>query len=329
MVDFGAAKALNLQNRSVTGTIIGSAEYVAPEQMSGKAVNSSDLYSLGVTCFHLLTGISPFELFDQGEHEWCWRDYLSSNPVGNELGIILEKMVILGVKKRYKAANDTLKELNYFKQNLHQTIIKSEQKTIIVFVHRPFALTYMLMNYELYINGDYVCLLKNNQFVKKRIIIDKNDLMIEIKHKKGILAKVSKEFTELAIREIPKNTAITVKNINDNELITILCEPPTLQDAEAEIKEFKSKQNFSPYEESPNCITYSLRLANREIKENYLDFSEIIGRTNVEMKRLGWTSDQLRNYLLQNYGRGSRQLLSDEKLIEFLTYLEQQSTPNP
>ncbi len=34
LVDFGAAKAVNPQNRSVTGTIIGSAEYVAPEQMS-------------------------------------------------------------------------------------------------------------------------------------------------------------------------------------------------------------------------------------------------------------------------------------------------------
>ena len=68
LVDFGAAKAVTPVNRSVTGTIIGSAEYVAPEQMNGKAVNASDLYSLGVTCLYLLTGISPFDLFDGGEH---------------------------------------------------------------------------------------------------------------------------------------------------------------------------------------------------------------------------------------------------------------------
>ncbi|QUS59673.1 protein kinase [Synechocystis sp. PCC 7339] len=113
LVDFGAAKAVEPGKRSVTGTIIGSAEYVAPEQMNGKAVNASDLYSLGVTCLHLLTGISPFDLFDQGEHEWCWRDYLVNNSVSNELCNILEKLVILGMKKRYQSAADALKDLGF------------------------------------------------------------------------------------------------------------------------------------------------------------------------------------------------------------------------
>ncbi len=61
--------------------------------------------------------------------------------------------------------------------------------------------------------------------------------------------------------------------------------------------------------------------------EEPMDFSEIIARSNLELKRLGWTSEQGRNYLLQTYGKRSRQLLSDEQLIEFLAYLEQQPTP--
>lgn len=64
-----------------------------------------------------------------------------------------------------------------------------------------------------------------------------------------------------------------------------------------------------------------------EDEEEPIDFSEIIARSNLELKRLGWTSDQGRNYLLQTYGKRSRQLLSDEQLIEFLAYLEQQPTP--
>jgi serine/threonine protein kinase len=111
LVDFGAAKAITPANRSVTGTVIGSAEYVAPEQMSGKAINASDLYSLGVTCLYLLTGISPFELFDIGEHEWCWRDYLVDNSVNNDLAIILDKLVIFGTKKRYQEAVEVLGDL--------------------------------------------------------------------------------------------------------------------------------------------------------------------------------------------------------------------------
>jgi hypothetical protein len=65
----------------------------------------------------------------------------------------------------------------------------------------------------------------------------------------------------------------------------------------------------------------------REVEEEPIDFSEIIARSNLELKRLGWTSEQGRNYLLQTYGKRSRQLLSDEQLIEFLAYLEQQPTP--
>jgi hypothetical protein len=58
-----------------------------------------------------------------------------------------------------------------------------------------------------------------------------------------------------------------------------------------------------------------------------LDFSEIIAKSNVEIKRLGWTNEQGKQYLLQTYGKRSRQLLSDEELLEFLHYLESQPTP--
>ncbi|MFN4833883.1 MAG: protein kinase domain-containing protein, partial [Pseudanabaena sp.] len=64
LVDFGAAKAFTTDTANRTGTLIGSAEYIAPEQARGKAVPQSDLYSLGVTCIYLLTGISPFDLYD-------------------------------------------------------------------------------------------------------------------------------------------------------------------------------------------------------------------------------------------------------------------------
>jgi serine/threonine protein kinase len=111
LVDFGAAKLLTSLNRSMTGTVIGSAEYVAPEQGNGKAVNASDLYSLGVTCLYLLTGISPFDLFDVGEHEWVWRQYLVNNPVSNELGNILDKLIEFGTKKRYQSASEVLQAL--------------------------------------------------------------------------------------------------------------------------------------------------------------------------------------------------------------------------
>jgi serine/threonine protein kinase len=75
LVDFGAAKVVTGMESLYIGTSIGSPEYVAPEQARGKAVFASDIYSLGVTCLYLLTGISPFDLFDIVNHDWVWRDY--------------------------------------------------------------------------------------------------------------------------------------------------------------------------------------------------------------------------------------------------------------
>ncbi|MEB3159874.1 MAG: hypothetical protein VKL20_00295 [Synechocystis sp.] len=85
--------------------------------------------------------------------------------------------------------------------------------------------------------------------------------------------------------------------------------------------------------ESPPMVSPEIEGDRLDIPDNLdnleepIDFSEIIARSNLELKRLGWTSDQGRNYLLQTYGKRSRQLLSDEQLIEFLAYLEQQPTP--
>ncbi len=64
------------------------------------------------------------------------------------------------------------------------------------------------------------------------------------------------------------------------------------------------------------------------VEEEELDFSEIIARSNAELKRLKWTTEQGREYLIKTYGKRSRQVLSDEELLEFLRYLESLPTPS-
>lgn len=58
-----------------------------------------------------------------------------------------------------------------------------------------------------------------------------------------------------------------------------------------------------------------------------LDLSDIIAKTSVELKRLGWTNSQGRDHLQQVYGKRSRQQLTDPELIDFLKYLELQPSP--
>ena len=57
------------------------------------------------------------------------------------------------------------------------------------------------------------------------------------------------------------------------------------------------------------------------------DFSDIVARTNVELKRLGWTNQQWRDYLVKTYGKRSRQLLTDAELLDFLHHLESEPSP--
>ncbi|AFY82838.1 hypothetical protein [Oscillatoria acuminata] len=59
-----------------------------------------------------------------------------------------------------------------------------------------------------------------------------------------------------------------------------------------------------------------------------VDLSDAIAQTTIEIKRLGWTNDQGRNHLKQTYGVPSRSLLSEDQLLDFLTYLKNQPSPS-
>jgi tRNA A-37 threonylcarbamoyl transferase component Bud32 len=61
VIDFGVAKVATLSGLTMTGVVMGTPEYMAPEQMRGKDVDGrSDLYSLGAVVFHMLAGKPPF-----------------------------------------------------------------------------------------------------------------------------------------------------------------------------------------------------------------------------------------------------------------------------
>lgn len=61
LMDFGIAR-LTDSNKTKTGMVLGSPSYMSPEQLAGKRVDGrSDLFSLGVTLYQLLTGALPFQ----------------------------------------------------------------------------------------------------------------------------------------------------------------------------------------------------------------------------------------------------------------------------
>lgn len=113
LIDFGASKQLTATVQTKPGTTIGSFGYSPIEQINGgEAYPSSDLFSLGATCFHLMSGISPFQLWAEYGYGWVhnWRNYLKY-PVSQEFGDILDKLLKKDIQERYVCSDEVLDDL--------------------------------------------------------------------------------------------------------------------------------------------------------------------------------------------------------------------------
>lgn len=113
LIDFGSAKQLTAQAQMRSGTSIGSQGYSPIEQIrDGAAYPASDLFALGATCFHLLTGVSPFKLWTEHGYSWVknWQQYLK-NPITEELTEVLDKLLQKDIELRYQSAHQVLADL--------------------------------------------------------------------------------------------------------------------------------------------------------------------------------------------------------------------------
>jgi len=113
LIDFGASKDF-AQTVATVGTRIGTFGYSPEEQMKlGEAYPASDLYSIGVTCFYLLTGENVNDLYVDNGCNWVnnWQQYLRVN-ISPELRNILNKLLQKDRVNRYQSAEEVLKALN-------------------------------------------------------------------------------------------------------------------------------------------------------------------------------------------------------------------------
>ena len=120
LIDFGVSKQLSGTVISRQGTQIGSHGYAPLEQMQGgEAYAASDLFSLGATAFHLLTGVHPYGLWTEHGYSWTgnWQQHLKS-PIDKELELILSKLLAKDIQQRYQSAEEVLRD---FQRQSRQT----------------------------------------------------------------------------------------------------------------------------------------------------------------------------------------------------------------
>jgi serine/threonine-protein kinase len=119
VTDFGIAY-VSYANTKLTrdGSIIGTPEYLSPEQCEGKTVDQrSDIYSLGVTLYELLSGKTPYEadtpvsmLMKIVKGEFPPLQEVNPN-VPESLRVIVEKMMLKDVQQRYQRMEEVIKDL--------------------------------------------------------------------------------------------------------------------------------------------------------------------------------------------------------------------------
>lgn len=106
IIDFGIAREYKEQNLADT-TVLGTKGYAPPEQYSGQTDPRSDIYALGMTMHHLLTGVDP----RNGEAYAPVRQW---NPELSEgIEIIIDRCVEPAAENRYQSCADLLYDLEH------------------------------------------------------------------------------------------------------------------------------------------------------------------------------------------------------------------------
>jgi eukaryotic-like serine/threonine-protein kinase len=112
--DFGISRFLE---KSHATTVIGSPPYMAPEQFQGRAVLASDIYSVGVILYQMLTGALPYfstnpaqieKLIAQGR---CTPPRSRNPQIPREISDIIMKALSPEVADRYQRASEVLEDL--------------------------------------------------------------------------------------------------------------------------------------------------------------------------------------------------------------------------
>jgi serine/threonine protein kinase len=115
VADFGTSRFLEIAAHGTT--VIGSPPYMAPEQFQGKAMFASDIYSLGVTMYQMLTGILPYDTPSPADLNRLMRNDLVTPPrlrnpkIPKAINDIVMKAMAPEISARYQRAGELLDDV--------------------------------------------------------------------------------------------------------------------------------------------------------------------------------------------------------------------------
>ena len=137
ITDFGIAKALSETRLTETNQVMGSVQYIAPEQAKGKhADERADLYSFGIMLYEMITGELPFQAETQVsvalQHIQSPMPNIDDKREGVPLGLknIVYKCTEKEPNDRYSDASEVIRDLLDYKNMTHAYKANNEPKKV-------------------------------------------------------------------------------------------------------------------------------------------------------------------------------------------------------
>ncbi|MFQ5720933.1 MAG: protein kinase [Candidatus Aminicenantales bacterium] len=217
IMDFGLARSLEARATTETGAMLGTPHYMSPEQVESKEVDQrSDIYSLGIILFEMVTGRVPF----QGESTLSialkHKTEAPPNPlrfnaqIPEGLSYVILKCLEKNRENRYESAEELLYDLNKIEKGIqvaprifpekYEEETKRKHFNFLVFGILFFSLIIFISGYFLY----HLVLVERESKQREKVPF--------ISEKSAKQESITNQFGYLEIDSIPKGAEVYIDN---------------------------------------------------------------------------------------------------------------------